>query len=1515
MIKIITPKDAVIYDDRIKKCTTKPSAKELAAISHVSLLAYEKPVVPGYSKIQVQNLHDDQVLIEKKFNAVDLLWLYGKWKNLSPLPGWNGYLQQLTKNNQNFSTSQVIFLPFIDHPASNLDTIYTTLHSAINIAKSHQQKTCIITFDQPLYSKAREMVAASDANSDLSKTVVKLGGFHMLMSFLGCIGHVMDGSGLKEALSKIYATNSVDKMLNGHAYARSIRGHILLRLALSIKIFEEMKIENCVLDELIEQITSRDVSYEDVEGCTSSSNSFIDQFQDKLKELKARDDGIPKIKRKKSSHINLPTLSKTYDRYGVSDRAAAAIASSVLHDIGSDLEVIDRHKLRRGRSKNRQKLVKEVINTELSALYFDGKEDKTLKIVKKGFSISKSLPLKNITNTICNLENVETDHQSTSKANNDKTSTKQPVLDGFPSTSKFNSESMELVQSTSKASIEKVENKSTDSPVLKGAKNLPLSERYSNEASWLQKKLHKLQLSKNSMATRLKKALKLSENATFQKAVSKFTAAGLLFMMMQFRESKKLKMGRRFKKEEKVLALALYKQGPRAYRWLRNIFILPSPLTLSRMISTASLKAGINENIFKELKTRAEKMNTKQKLCLLLFDEISLMPHFDYNRKRDAIIGFVDNGEVTHNKIADHALVFMIRCIYYNYKQAVAYTFCAGGTSKAELAAQIKNIIRKLNSAGFKVMGTICDQGCANVSALNYLIQQTKEKYLKNNIEQRNKVFEIDDEEIIPIYDTPRLLKGIRNNLLTKNLKWKIGGEEKTAKWEHVFQLYKEDPAYQGIRLMPKLTDKHVVPEKIAKMKVKCASQLFSQSVSVNMGYLASKGIISKDCKETADLFLFLDNLFDSLNGSHKNSKKRSGKPLLGPVTPSSGHHKIWREAKEVLKTMKFVTSNGYTVVPSITNWLQSIENIEYLVQKIFTQYDLASLWMRHFNQDPLENFFGSIRSHGQQRDEDLSDVEDHVELQETIPTDSDIDDDDQPIGIRQMQRRSGIILSSDSENEETSGTSFHSTPSRRIIISSTHNLRGKNADLIRNILTHTNEEIELRSSKYKESRYCYYYSDMRRRTHCFAWIAFTISCKKDNHLTSLELFDPTFSGSRYISVMSRERFDFLLNCLRFDDKSTRNERKAQDKFAPIRDLWGVFIQICRDSYKAGSYITIDEQLLSFRGRCKFRIKPNKYGLKILMLCDAKTNYMLNARPYLGQTETNGDSLGSFYVKTLTEGLWGRNRNITMDNWFTSVPLAQRIDYKSLEEAVNSIEENSKDVLEYDLAIIQPEPSVVTDEEEVFDDDNVLRNLQNDVPGNIEVFVRDKGVLSDSSDDEPLATKRARIRSTVPQAADDLSTSPSSSTSNTPVWRKCNPNYTKTYIESDNRILNESRMKEAVKDLTPVQIFELFFDDEVFDMMVNFSNLYPSQNNRHKSYVSAGELKVFIGILILSGYHKLPGEPRRQMDEAIEFMKDKKDDEYEMFGRLLATKENVTRDLAAFKRKGLKSQMTKIIFN
>ncbi|CAH1968197.1 unnamed protein product [Acanthoscelides obtectus] len=100
---------------------------------------------------------------------------------------------------------------------------------------------------------------------------------------------------------------------------------------------------------------------------------------------------VTQKKRKKSSRIDFPTLSKTCDRYGVSDRAAAAIASSVLFDIDSDIGVIDRHKLRRQRTKTRNKLLNEVKISELNALYFDGRKDKTLKIVKKNGKCYRTL--------------------------------------------------------------------------------------------------------------------------------------------------------------------------------------------------------------------------------------------------------------------------------------------------------------------------------------------------------------------------------------------------------------------------------------------------------------------------------------------------------------------------------------------------------------------------------------------------------------------------------------------------------------------------------------------------------------------------------------------------------------------------------------------------------------------------------------------------------------------------------------------------------------------------------------------------------------------------------------------------------------------------------------------------------------------------------------------------------------------------------------------------------------------
>ncbi|GBM71138.1 hypothetical protein AVEN_2756-1 [Araneus ventricosus] len=127
-----------------------------------------------------------------------------------------------------FLISRILFLPFIPQPASDYNTIYTTLICALGNEKRYGHDACIVTFDQPLYTEAREIVAAAPEGSDLSKIVIRLGGFHLLSSFSGAFGYIMQGSGIKEMLSIIYAPNSLDKMLTSNAHWTCLLGWIAL---------------------------------------------------------------------------------------------------------------------------------------------------------------------------------------------------------------------------------------------------------------------------------------------------------------------------------------------------------------------------------------------------------------------------------------------------------------------------------------------------------------------------------------------------------------------------------------------------------------------------------------------------------------------------------------------------------------------------------------------------------------------------------------------------------------------------------------------------------------------------------------------------------------------------------------------------------------------------------------------------------------------------------------------------------------------------------------------------------------------------------------------------------------------------------------------------------------------------------------------------------------------------------------------------------------------------------------
>lgn len=120
---------------------------------------------------------------------------------------------------------------------------------------------------------------------------------------------------------------------------------------------------------------------------------------------------------------------------------------------------------------------------------------------------------------------------------------------------------------------------------------------------------------------------------------------------------------------------------------------------------------------------------------------------------------------------------------------------------------------------------------------------------------------------------------------------------------------------------------------------------------------------------------------------------------------------------------------------------------------------------------------------------------------------------------------------------------------------------------------------------------------------------------------------------------MSEERFKFLTRCLRIDDLKTREARRKDDKFTAVREVWDIFIE----NFVPQENLTVDEQLLGFRGRCPFRMympnKPAMHGIKLVLINDSQTKYLLQGIPYLGKqgtVERGNLHLGHYYTKELT---------------------------------------------------------------------------------------------------------------------------------------------------------------------------------------------------------------------------------------------------------------------------------------
>lgn len=179
----------------------------------------------------------------------------------------------------------------------------------------------------------------------------------------------------------------------------------------------------------------------------------------------------------------------------------------------------------------------------------------------------------------------------------------------------------------------------------------------------------------------------------------KFNQELFEFVKMQLHNCGRSRHGRRYTDQQKSLCLALYKQGPRSYRFKEKWCALPTKRTLGRYSADLVLKSGIDSKMFLTLKNIVENWSPQEKMCAVTWDEVSLKEHLDYNHQLDYIEGFVTNEIPKEPIFATHSLTFMVRGIASPYKQGIGY-FYTNGLKSFELTELVKLMIERVSITG-----------------------------------------------------------------------------------------------------------------------------------------------------------------------------------------------------------------------------------------------------------------------------------------------------------------------------------------------------------------------------------------------------------------------------------------------------------------------------------------------------------------------------------------------------------------------------------------------------------------------------------------------------------------------------------------------------------------------------------------------------------------------------------------------------------------------------------------------
>ena len=206
---------------RLKKKQMSEPIKEANAVEVSTYIGPKKPPMPAYEKKSLDEEFLRRQKVSRERSEVIDFEFFLDMAMKKDCPEHNGYCTRLTREQgqSRRPKTQTTYLPLLDMKPADFSTMLTSMKQAKVLSSKNGQSFTVYTSDQQLY---RIGLLILWRYPDLGRDFyLRLGGMHLLMSFIGSIGSLMAGSGLKEVLEKGF--DSVPKMLTGKKFPQCVR--------------------------------------------------------------------------------------------------------------------------------------------------------------------------------------------------------------------------------------------------------------------------------------------------------------------------------------------------------------------------------------------------------------------------------------------------------------------------------------------------------------------------------------------------------------------------------------------------------------------------------------------------------------------------------------------------------------------------------------------------------------------------------------------------------------------------------------------------------------------------------------------------------------------------------------------------------------------------------------------------------------------------------------------------------------------------------------------------------------------------------------------------------------------------------------------------------------------------------------------------------------------------------------------------------------------------------------------